>query len=245
LVFAFTAVVTPVTSDWRASDPEERPAPVRVLVANDQTSEAAMPVLMLNCFPVVPAATTLEVATFQTSEARVPKLERVLVLALPQTAVGIVDASEVEAVRTVASVWELIVEMAEVNWELVLALTAVVPREMLEASEVEADKIVEFTAVVIPEVWVLVFPLTEAVPKEIFEASDVEAAETTPFVLAVPAAIAAANEVEAMLVLALTAVVTPDTWLLVFPFMFEAKEVEAERIVALVFALTAEVIPEV
>jgi hypothetical protein len=47
---------------------------------------------------------TVDVATFQTSAAKVPKFESVLVLPLPQTAVGMVEAREVEAVRTVASV---------------------------------------------------------------------------------------------------------------------------------------------
>ena len=50
---------------------------------------------------------------------------------LPQTAVGMVASNEVEAVRTVALVFVLIVEIAEVICELVFAL-------MTEASEVEA-----------------------------------------------------------------------------------------------------------
>jgi len=40
LVLALTEVVSPVTSDCRAKEPEERPAPVRVLVALPQTAVA-------------------------------------------------------------------------------------------------------------------------------------------------------------------------------------------------------------
>jgi hypothetical protein len=45
----------------------------------------------------------VDVATFQTSAANVPKLERVLPV-VAHTAVGMVERSEEEAVRTVASV---------------------------------------------------------------------------------------------------------------------------------------------
>ena len=64
--------------------------------------------------PIVPVFVRVEVATFQTSAARVPKLESVLPV-VAQTAVGMVEARLVEAVRTVESVWLLIVEMAVVN----------------------------------------------------------------------------------------------------------------------------------
>ena len=60
---------------------------------------------------MVPAVVRVDDATFQTSEAKVPKLERVRVL-LAQTAVGIVEAKDVEAVSTVASVCASIVESA-------------------------------------------------------------------------------------------------------------------------------------
>ena len=48
---------------------------------------------------------------FQTSDASVPKLESVRV-PFAQTAVGIVEAKDVEAVKTVASVCASIVEIA-------------------------------------------------------------------------------------------------------------------------------------
>ena len=62
---------------------------------------------------MVPAVVRVAVATFQTSAARVPNVvsERV---ADDQTLSGIVAAREVEAVRTVAAVAALMVEMAEV-----------------------------------------------------------------------------------------------------------------------------------
>jgi hypothetical protein len=40
LVLVLTEAVSPVTSDWVAKEPEERPAPVRVLVALPQTAVA-------------------------------------------------------------------------------------------------------------------------------------------------------------------------------------------------------------
>ena len=93
-----------VTSDWRAKEPTERPAPVKVLEPNDQIWEAVrfeLPVERAR--PIEPGVVRVEVATFQTSAARVPKVvsERV---AADQTLVGMVEAREVEAVRTVASV---------------------------------------------------------------------------------------------------------------------------------------------
>jgi hypothetical protein len=54
----------------------------------------------------------VRVGAFQTSAARVPKVVRDLDVAA-QTLVGIVEASEVEAVRTVALVLLLIVVIAE------------------------------------------------------------------------------------------------------------------------------------
>ena len=55
---------------------------------------------------MLPGAVNVDVATFQTSDARVPKLVRDRV-AEDQTFNGIVAASEVEAVSTVASVCAL------------------------------------------------------------------------------------------------------------------------------------------
>ena len=52
---------------------------------------------------MVPPAVRVEEATFHTSEASVPKFERVRPEE-DQTAVGMVEARDVEAVRTVESV---------------------------------------------------------------------------------------------------------------------------------------------
>ena len=59
--------------------------------------------LAASCRPMDPGVVRVEEATFQTSAARVPKLESVRPV-VAQTAVGIVEAREVEAVKTVASV---------------------------------------------------------------------------------------------------------------------------------------------
>ena len=118
LVFALTKVTTDVeavamveardvealrTSDCSASDPEEREPAVRVREPNDQMDEAVSPVLPLLASvkpaPVVPGVVTEEVATFQTSAARVPNVVSDLV-PFAQTAVGMVENSEVEAVRS-------------------------------------------------------------------------------------------------------------------------------------------------
>ena len=112
-----------VTSDCKASAPTSIVPSDKRRVANVQTSEALRPVD--NCFPIVPAFVRVEVAMFHTSEAREPKVVRVRV-PFSQTAVGMVEAREVEAVNTVASVCALIVDIAEVNCESVCAFTSVV-----------------------------------------------------------------------------------------------------------------------
>jgi hypothetical protein len=104
-----------VTSDCTAREPTESPAPVKVRVPNDQTWEAVrLDPPLASVIPIVPALVRVEVATFQTSEASVPKVVRERVPA-DQTAVGMVEASDVEAVRTVESVWVLMVLIAVVN----------------------------------------------------------------------------------------------------------------------------------
>ena len=124
-----------VISDNLAREPDDKVASVRLRVANVQTSEAVIPVdtLLANCFPIVPAPVRVEVAMFQTSAARVPKFDNVLVYAPVQTAVGIVEASDDEAVSTVAFVLLLIVVIADEICELVYAF-------MFEASDEEADR---------------------------------------------------------------------------------------------------------
>ena len=118
-------------------------------------------------------------------------------------------ASEVEAVRIVA---------------LVLAL-------MFDASEVDAARI---------EALVLAFTL--ALPAVIAEASDddalvvMRASDDDEFVTSWP------RDVDALpttvLVFVLTAEVMPEVWALVLALMFEASDVDAARIAALVFAFT-------
>jgi len=224
-----------VTSDCNANEPEVRPAPVRVRVPNDQTSAAVRvppplePVpANVSWRPVVPGVVKVDVATFQTSDARVPKVvsERV---PLAQTAVGMVEAKEVEAVRTVEAVYASIVEMAEASWLLVLAFT-------LEASDVEAARIEEFVLPLITlasdDDALFVLALTEFVPAVIAAASE-EVAEL------VVALITLASELDAVFVFAFTAVVTAAVCMLVLAFTLEASDVEAARIEEFVLALTA------
>ncbi len=118
-------------------EPEVKVASVRLRVAYVQTSEALIP----------PDEVRVRVPFVHTSAARVPNVVRDLE-AEDQTEVGIVARSDVEAVRTVALVFELIVEIAEDICELVFAL-------MFEASEVEAARIVAFTSVVTLAILVL------------------------------------------------------------------------------------------
>ena len=90
---------------------------MRVREPKVQTSDAVrLPeplVLLASCLPIVPAVVSVDVATFHTSAASVPKFvsER---LADDQTLSGIVAARDVDAVRTVAFVLLLIVVTAEV-----------------------------------------------------------------------------------------------------------------------------------
>jgi len=120
-----------VTSDWTANEPEESEASVRSRVAYDQTWAAVR----------VEPEVRVRVPFVQTSEARVPKVVRDRAVD-DQTLRGMVEAKDVEAVRTVASVWELMEVTAPETAVLVLALTAVVPAAMFEAREVEAARTV-------------------------------------------------------------------------------------------------------
>ena len=91
LVLELTEAVSPVTSDCRAKEPEERPAPVKVRVPKLQTWEAVRPFeLVASCRPMEPGVVRVVVATFHTSAARVPKVVRDLAV-LAQTAVGMVE----------------------------------------------------------------------------------------------------------------------------------------------------------
>ena len=116
-VFTFVPIVAKVapseldafvTSDWTASEPELRLAPVSVLVPKLHTSAAVrLPpppdTPLAKVFPIVPGLVSVEVAIFQTSAARAPKVVRDLEPD-DQTLRGMVDARDVLAVRTVASV---------------------------------------------------------------------------------------------------------------------------------------------
>ena len=70
--------------------------------------------------PMLPGVVRVDVATFQTADTSVPKVSRERPLT-DQTPRGMVEASDVEAVKTVASVCALMVDIAEVNWLFVFA----------------------------------------------------------------------------------------------------------------------------
>ena len=106
-VWALTAVVPEVTFAAVAREPAVNVASVKLRVPYVHTSEAVIATLVRE-----------RVLFAHTSAASVPKLVRERD-PLAQTAVGMVAASEVEAVRTVESVWELMVEIAVVNCESV------------------------------------------------------------------------------------------------------------------------------
>ena len=202
---------------------------------------------------MVPAVVRVDVAIFHTSAARVPNVVRDRE-ADDQTLSGIVAARDVDAVNTVASVWVLIVEIAEVIWLVVLAL-------MLAARDVDAASTVAF-----------VFAFTAVFPDVTARARALDALPTTLFVFelteVLPFVIARARPDDALptavLVLELTADVIPEVCVFVFAlmlaandveaaktvafvlaFMFDANEVDAAKTVAFVFAFTAEVIPDV
>jgi len=150
---------------------------------NDQTWDAVKfeeVIFVANTFPIVPAFVSVDVATFHTSAASVPNDVKVRE-ADDQTARGIVAASDVEAVKTVAFVFALIVEIAEVICEFVFALTLAVPAEIAAANDDDAL----FTSL-------SVSALVAAVPAEIAAANDVEAVSTVALVLALIVVIAAA-----------------------------------------------------
>jgi hypothetical protein len=117
-----------VTSDCTASEPLERPAPVRVRVALPQTSEARVPKLV----SVLPAKFQITVGS---DAILVPRLEEalstfVLVVEMLVLAVASVAPSELEA-------------------RLVLLLTEAVPAVMLADKLVEAAKTVAFVLLLI------------------------------------------------------------------------------------------------
>jgi hypothetical protein len=129
---------------------------------------------------------SVDEATFQTSDARVPN--DVSVLAdVAHTDVGSVANNEDEAVRTVTLVLLLIVVIAEESWEFVLAFTSVVTLAIPAANEVEAARIEAF-----------VFAFTSVVTLAVPSASEVEALRIVDAVEAVPAVIADAIEEEAV-----------------------------------------------
>jgi hypothetical protein len=155
LVFAFMLEVLPVTSLCTAKLPESRTVSESLRVAYVHTSAAVK----------LPPDVSVRVPLDQISETNVPNVVRERD-ALVQTPVGIVASNEVDAVRTVAFVFELIVETAEETCELVFAFTTA-------AIEVEAFRTVA-----------LVLALTEVVPAAIVVPRDVDAVSTAEFVFA-------------------------------------------------------------
>jgi hypothetical protein len=187
LVFALTEAVSAVIAAASeveavvkfvsvASEPVSSVPSERRRVAYVQTSEAVREEPLVSVL----------VPFVQTSAARVPNVVRDLVVA-DQTAVGIVEASEVEAVKTVELVLLLIVVIAEESWEFVLAFTSVVTLAIPAANEVEAARIEAF-----------VFAFTSVVTLAVPSASEVEALRIVDAVEAVPAVIADAIEEEAV-----------------------------------------------
>ena len=183
--FAFTASTSVLNevealfiSERVAREPDESVPDVSVLFVKLQISDTVGAVpppivddftsrFVTTCDPTDPDVIRVEVATFHTSAAKVPNVVRLRV-ADAQTFTGIVAASEVEAVSTVALVLLLIVVMAAEICELVLVLTpaSVVP------SDDEAARIFELAVVM------LVFAVASVLPNE------VEAARTAAFVFA-------------------------------------------------------------
>ena len=237
-----------VTSDCSANVPEVSVPAVIVRTPNDQTWDAVRPVeFVARTFPIVPAFVSVEVAMFQTSEASEPNDVRERV-AVDQTANGIVAANDVEAVSTVTFVLVLIVEIAEVIWEFVLALipaasdedafkTEVLTAEIAEANEDDADPTTLVVFALMPEAsevealptTVLVFELTAVVPAEIAAAS-----EDDEFATAVlTPEIAEARDVEADNTLPFAVVTLAETVASDAP-----RDVEAARTVAFVLAFT-------
>ena len=172
LVFVFTAVVTPavaefvfvfttaaieleavVTSDSVASEPEERPAPVRVRVPYVHTSAAvsdpppevmldtAASILVASWRPIEPGAVSVELATFQTFAGMEEMLEAIDERVVPR---------DVEAVRTQALVFAIMTaasdEVAVVRPALVFAFTLAVPAVTAAAIEVDAVVMSDCTA---------------------------------------------------------------------------------------------------
>jgi hypothetical protein len=139
-VFALIADCAEVTLAAVARDPAVRVASVRFRVPNVHTCEAVREEPpKARTFPIVPGVVRVDVATFHTSAARVPNVVSDLVAEV-QTLSGIVAASDVDAVSTVAFVLLLIVVIADA---IVPAVDAI-PAVMLAASDVEAARTVAF-----------------------------------------------------------------------------------------------------
>ena len=165
--------------------------------ANDQTCEAVrfeLPVERAR--PIVPGPVSVDVAIFQTSEASVPKdvSERV---ALFQTFKGIVEARDVDAVRTVAFVLLLIVVTALVilfakDVEALSTFVLVVLILVLAVAS-ELPRLVEAFVIFVFAVFTLVAIVESVLPRL------VEAFETELFVFAL---ITPAIDVEAVFKLA-------------------------------------------
>jgi hypothetical protein len=228
-----------VTSDWSASEPELKPAPVSVRVAYVHTCAAVRPppavamlemvasTLMASCLPIEPGTVSVLDATFQI-DAGSEVIEELIVAS--------VAPREVEAVFTMVFVFELMTaasdEVAVATAVSVWPFTLFVPMVIAAPSELDAVVTSDCTArdpdespapvsvrvaetqtsaASVPKVVRLrvLFAQTAAGMSAKFDAIDVDAASTVAFVLV------------------LTAEVIPAVAVLVFPLTTAATEVEA------------------
>ena len=155
------------------------------------------------------------VEAFQTSVASVPNVERVL-FAYDQIVAGnevIIEASEVEAARTVVFVLALILATTDEEAASTVAFTSVVTLAIPEPSDVEALRI---------EALVLAFMFV--CEEMMLAASDVDAVRIVAFVL---------------LLIEVMALPTCELVFTLTALMSEASDVEAAKTVAFVLLLIA------
>jgi hypothetical protein len=266
LVFEFTVeailVDAVVTSESVAREPEVRPAPVRVRVADDQTSAASVPKVVS---VRLPAAQTFA-GILVIDDASCETIDDDAVATILLVFALMTAASDEVAVKIALFVFELTALVIPDVCALVLAL-------ILAASDVDAVRmalsVLLFTADVIPDVWVLVFEFTvEAIlvdavvtsesvarepevrpaPVRVRVADDQTSAASVPKVVSVR--LPAAQTFAGILVIDDASCETIDddavaTILLVFALMTAASDEVAVKIALFVFELTALVIPDV
>ena len=222
------------TSESVASEPEVRVASVMERLANDQTSDA-----------VIKPDERVLVPFDQISETRVPKDERVLDV-LDQTASGIVEYKDVEAVKTVDVTFEFIVETAEVialpNEVEALKTCEFVFAFMTDASELDAVENTESVFEFMEEAAELIATFKEVEALLMLVPKLDDAVKIAP-VMTFP------RLVEAILVLELITEARDEEAELIFVFMLEvaeftrlASELEEVKTCEFVFAFTTEAI---